>query len=120
MAANPPQSSYVPDRGHIIWLQFNPQAGREQSGHRPALVLSPAAYNVKTKLCIVCPITSQVKGFPFEVVLPPGLKAGGAVLSDHVKSMDFTRREASFICEAPAQVVSEVLGKLGALLQLEP
>lgn len=76
----------VPDRGDIVWLRFNPQAGHEQSGPRPALVVSPIAYNRKVGLALFCPITSQVKGYPFEVVLPAGLRATGAVLSDQLKA----------------------------------
>ena len=84
--------SYVPERGDLVWLQFNPQAGHEQSGLRPALVVSSTTYNEKTGLAIFCPITNQVKGYPFEVKLPAGLKVTGAVLSDHVKNLDWKAR----------------------------
>ena len=86
---------YVPDRGDIVWLNFTPQAGHEQAGHRPALVLSPAAYNGKTGLMLCCPITSQVKGYPFEVRLDAGADAQGVVLSDQVKSLDWQARQAT-------------------------
>jgi len=84
--------AYIPDSGDIVWIAFNPQAGHEQAGHRPALVLSPAAYNGKVGLAILCPITSQVKGYPFEVQIPDGLKVSGAILSDQVKSLDWKAR----------------------------
>lgn len=80
--------SYIPDRGDIIWLDFNPQAGREQANRRPALVLSPAEYNGKVRLALLCPITSKVKGYPFEVAIPEGLPVSGVVLADQVKSLD--------------------------------
>ncbi len=107
---------YVPDRGDLVWLSFDPQLGHEQAGRRPALVLSPAAYNGRVGLALCCPVTSQVKRFPFEVVLPSGLAVTGVVLSDQVKSLDWRARQASFICLAPAAVVNDVLAKLGTLL----
>src|SRR5256885_8104278 len=85
---------YLPEAGDLVWLDFTPQAGREQAGRRPALVLSPRAYNAKTSLAIVCPITSQVKGYPFEVALPPGGKIGGGVFSGHLKNLDLRQRRA--------------------------
>jgi mRNA interferase MazF len=107
---------YVPDRGDIVWLQFNPQAGHEQAGVRPALVVSPRAYNGKVGLGLFCPITSNVKGYPFEVVLPQGLKVAGAILSDQIKSLDWRVRSARRITRAPKDVVSEVLAKIAALV----
>ena len=107
---------YVPDAGDLIWLTFDPQAGREQAGRRPALVLSPAAYNDKSSLALVCPISSRVKGYPFEVPLPEGLPISGVVLSDHLKSLDWTQRRAEFVARAPAEVISEVLARLAPLL----
>lgn len=112
-------ATYVPDRGHLIWLQFDPQAGREQKGHRPALVLSPKAYNVKTRLAIVVPITSAVKGFPFEALIPSGGSIGGAVLCDHVRSVDYVQRNATLIEPAPSSLLAEVTAKLAALLLLD-
>jgi len=108
--------AYVPGRGHIVWLQFSPQAGHEQAGRRPALVVSPEAYNRKVGLALFCPITSRVKGYPFEVVLPPGLAVSGAVLSDQVKSLDWQDREAQQICTAPYEVTEEVLAKVLTLV----
>jgi len=109
-------SAYVPRRGDVVWLTFNPQAGHEQAGRRPAVVLSPNAYNAKVGLALLCPITSQVKGYPFEVVLPPGLAVSGAILADQVKSLDWQARTAEFICALPSTMVSEVLQKIGVLL----
>ncbi|MDP3775762.1 MAG: endoribonuclease MazF [Gemmatimonadales bacterium] len=107
---------YVPSRGDVVWVSLKPQAGHEQAGRRPALVVSPAAYNGKVGLAVLCPITSRVKGYPFEVRLPPGLDVSGAVLSDQVKSLDWRARRARFICRLPAPATLEVLEKLGALL----
>ena len=107
---------YVPARGDAVWITLNPQAGHEQAGRRPALVVSPASYNGKVGLVVLCPITSQVKGYPFEVTVPSGLRVGGVVLSDQVKSLDWRMRRAEFICKVPRQTVSEVIDKLGALL----
>ena len=107
---------YVPQRGDAVWITFNPQAGHEQAGRRPAVVLSPESYNGKTGLAVLCPITGQVKGYPFEVQLPDGLPVSGAILSDQVKSLDWRARNAELICALPAVVTSEVLEKLGTLL----
>ncbi len=106
---------YVPSRGDIVWLSFTPQAGHEQAGHRPALTLSPHDYNAKTGLAIFCPITSRIKGYPFEVLLPSSGAITGVVLSDQVKSLDWRARQARFEARAPRGVVGEVLGKLTAL-----
>ena len=105
-----------PKRGDVVWISFNPQAGHEQAGHRPALVLSPEAYNRKVGLALLCPITNQVKGYPFEVSLPAGLKASGVVLSDQVKRMDWKARGASLLCSLPQTTVHQVLNKVGTLL----
>ena len=109
--------AYIPDSGDIVWIMFNPQAGHEQAGHRPALVLSPAAYNGKVGLAILCPITSQVKGYPFEVKIPDGLEVSGAILSDQVKSLDWKARKAEFACELPSATFNEVVQKLGTLIR---
>ena len=106
----------APERGDLVWLTFTPQAGHEQVGRRPALVLSPRAYNRKVGLALVCPITNQVKGYPFEVALPAGLSVQGVVLADQVKSLDWRARQAELVARLPPAKVSEVLGKLGALL----
>ena len=108
--------AYVPDRGDAVWLNFNPQAGHEQSGRRPAIVLSPVAYNRKVGLALFCPITNQIKGYPFEVIIPHGLKVTGAVLSDQVKSLDWKMRDAELIAHLPSSVTDEVLKKLKTLL----
>lgn len=107
---------YVPSRGDIVWLSFTPQAGHEQAGHRPALVLSPQAYNDKTSLAICCPITSTVRGYPFEVDLPSTDSITGVVLADQVKSLDWRARYARYRCRATPRVVNEVLQKVHALL----
>ena len=111
--------SYVPDRGHIVWLSFSPHAGHEQAGRRPGLVLSPKPYNGKAGLLLACPITSQIKGYPFEITLPDGLPVSGAALVDQTKSLDWQVRDASFICIIPPSVLGEALGKLIALLSIE-
>jgi len=107
---------YVPARGDAVWLTFTPQAGHEQAGPRPALVLSPASYNGEVGLAILCPITSQVKGYPFEVATPTGSRLGGVILADQVKSLDWRVRQAEFICKLPRETTAEVLEKLGVLL----
>ena len=99
-----------------MWITFNPQAGHEQARRRPALVVSPASYNGKVGLVVLCTITSQVKGYPFEVTIPSGLKVGGVILSDQVKSLDWRIRRAEFICKLPQETLTEVIDKLGALL----
>lgn len=106
--------AYIPDRGHIIWIDFDPQAGREQSRHRPALVLSPKAYNRKTSLCVLCPMTSQVKGYPFEVMVAG--KNPSVVLADQVKSLDWRARKAKKKAVVDDKVLDEVVGKLSALI----
>lgn len=115
MKLQPPRGGYVPDRGEAVWLTFDPHAGHEQSGRRPAVVLSPRGYNKITGLAILCPVTSHIKGYPFEVALPDGLPLAGAVLSDQVRSLDWRARKASRICNLPEQVTTEVLGKLQSL-----
>ena len=106
---------YVPDRGDIVWLQFNPQSGHEQSGKRPALTLSPKAYNQKVGLAIFCPITNQEKGYPFEVKVG-GSKISGVILADQVKSLDWRKREAEFIVKAPSIVINETIELLKTLI----
>ena len=108
---------YVPERGDIIWLTFDPQAGHEQAGRRPALVLSPKLYNAKAGLALICPITSQQKGYPFEVVLPTQ-RIGGVILADQVCSLDWSARRAEKAGRALDETVQEVLAKIAALLQL--
>jgi mRNA interferase MazF len=107
---------YVPERGDIAWLQFSPQAGHEQAGTRPALVISPRAYNRKVGLALFCPITSQVKEYPFEVLLPPDLEVKGAVLSDQIKSLDWQVRRARHACTVPPAILDDVVGRVLALI----
>jgi mRNA interferase MazF len=108
--------SYVPDRGDIVWLQFNPQAGHEQAGHRPALVLSPASYNRRSGLMLCCPMTSQRKGYPFEVVIAAETDRESVVLADQVKSLDWKVRKAVKKGTASIEVIAETLSKLQTLL----
>lgn len=105
---------YVPEAGDIVWLHFDPQAGHEQAGYRPALVLSPAAYNGKTGLMLCCPMTTQIKGYPFEVLIAG--KQAGAVLADQVKSLDWVVRKASRKGAVSFDELTEVKAKLLALL----
>jgi mRNA interferase MazF len=108
--------AYVPRCGDAVWINLNPQAGHEQAGRRPVVVLSPEKYNGKTGLALLCPITSQIKGYPFEVLLPAGLPIEGAILSDQVKSLDWGVRNAELICALPGETITEVLQKLSTLL----
>ena len=110
------RQAYIPERGDIVWLSLNPQVGHEQSGRRPAAVLSPKKYNHKVGLAIFCPITTKVKGYPFEVLIPESLPISGVILSDQVKSLDWRARKAEFICTVPDQVTMEILGKLDTLV----
>ena len=108
--------TYVPQCGDVVRINLNPQAGHEQAGRRPAVVLSPEKYNGKTGLAILCPITNQIKGYPFEVIIPAGLPVAGAILSDQVKSLDWRARNAEFLCTLPTETISEVLQKLTTLV----
>ena len=107
---------YVPDAGDLVWLTFDPQAG--QRGRRPALVLSPRVYNAKARLAIACPITSQVKGYPFEVPLPRTGRIVGVVLADHVKNLDWQARRVLFEAKAPVDVLTDVRERLRPLVGL--
>ena len=107
--------NYIPNRGDVVWLNFTPQAGHEQMGTRPALVLSPEKYNKKTGLAVCCPITSNVKGYPFEVNIS-GKKINGVILSDHLKNLDWKVRKAKFIEKASKEVVQECSMKISALI----
>ena len=110
--------SYIPDAGDIVWLTFDPQAGHEQRGRRPALILSPRAYNTKARLAVACPITSHKKGYPFEVALADDGKVTGVVLSDHVKSLDWSARRIEFAGTVSVDVLTDVREKLRVLLGL--
>lgn len=105
-----------PDRGHLVWISLHPQSGHEQAGRRPALVLSPASYNGPVGLALFCPVTSNVKGYPFEVPLPAGLPVSGVVLADHVKCLDWRSRRAEYAGTAPEELVAEVVRRLELLL----
>jgi len=99
----------APDRGDLVYAHFNPQAGHEQAGHRPGIVLSPKAFNDATGFAVICPITNQVKGYPFEVALPPGLAISGVILTDQVKSLDWRARNFQVRDQVPQEVVDECL-----------
>ena len=109
--------AYVPERGDVVWITFNPQAGHEQAGRRPAVVLSPKSYNSKVGLALLCPITSQVKGYPFEVPIPDGLPVNGVILSDQVKSLDWRARNAEKACSLPADTMKRVMQRVKALIE---
>jgi len=108
--------TYIPDRGDVVWLAFSPQMGHEQAGRRPAIILSPQAYNGKVGLAICCPITNQQKGYPFEVRIPNNMQVSGVILADQVKSLDWRARKAELIDQIPMSIVAEVLAKLNTLL----
>jgi mRNA interferase MazF len=110
------KGTYVPERGDAVWITLDPQAGHEQAGRRPALVLSPSAYNGRVGLALVCPITNQVKGYPFEVPLPREFAITGVIGSDQVKSLDWRARRATLIGAVPDEVVGEVMRRLKTLL----
>jgi mRNA interferase MazF len=111
--------NYVPRRGDVIRLDFHPQTGHEQSGRRPALVLSPVEYNRKVGLVVVCPITSQKKDYPWEVDIPSNTQVHGVVLADQIKNLDWRQRHAQFLCTPAADLLDEVLEKGFALLSAE-
>ena len=107
---------YAPDRGDIIWINFNPQSGKEQMGRRPAFVVSPVEYNRKVGLAIVCPITSQIKGYPFEVFISEKQTTQGVIIADQVKSLDWNVRKAEFIEKAKQEITEEVIEKIKLLM----
>ena len=109
----------APERGDVVWLQFNPQAGNEQAGHRPALVISPKSYNQRVGLALLCPITSRIKGYPFEVELPRGMQTEGAILCDQIKNLDWRVRNAKCIESVPPSVLQEVTARILALVDPE-
>lgn len=111
------KGDYVPERGDAVWITLDPQAGHEQAGRRPALVLSPSAYNGRVGLALLCPITTQVKGYPFEVSLPAGLPVAGVVGADQVKSLDWRARKATRIAAVPKEIVAQVVTRLQTLLE---
>jgi mRNA interferase MazF len=109
-------ANYIPDRAHLIWLTFDPQAGREQAGKRPALVISPMSYNAKVGLGIFCPITSHQKGYPFEVELPVTMSIIGVILTDQIKSLDWRARNANYIETLDENTMQLVIQKLSVLI----
>jgi mRNA interferase MazF len=108
--------TYVPRRGDVVWLSFDPQAGHEQAGRRPAFVVSPETYNRKTGLFLACPITSKMKGYPFEVALPSGLAVSGVILADQIKSLDWKARNAEFAASTSDDVIEDVLALILPLI----
>jgi mRNA interferase MazF len=108
---------YVPEKGDVVWLDFDPQTGHEQSGRRPAFVLSPAKYNGRTGLMLCCPVSTQVKGYPFEVTIEGNAKVKGAVLADQVKSLDWQKRKAEKKGSVSEVVIEEVIEKIKAILE---
>jgi mRNA interferase MazF len=110
------KGAYIPERGDAVWVTLDPQAGHEQAGRRPALVLSPSAYNGRVGFALFCPIASRAKGYPFEVALPEGLPVAGVVGGDQVKSLNWRARQAARICSVPEEVVAEVVRRLQTLL----
>jgi len=110
--------AYCPDRGDIVWLDFDPRNGYEQKGRRPAIVLSPKNYNSKTGLALFCPITNQVKGYPFEVMLPSDFPLTGVIISDQIKSLDWKVRNTDFIIKAPNSLLNETINKFSTLIKL--
>ena len=108
--------AYVPDRGHVVWLNLDPTLGHEQAGRRPVVVLSPASYNKKAGLLLAAPVTSKAKSYPFEVPLPPALPVTGVILADHVRSLDWNSRQAEFLCSLPSATVDETLARTRTLL----
>ena len=110
------REKYTPRRGDIVWLDFNPRTGREQAGHRPAIIISPQQFNALSSLVFVCPITSKVKGFSFEVLLPEEVQTKGVVLIHHLRSIDWKTRGIKLIEPAPISVINEICAKLEPLI----
>jgi mRNA interferase MazF len=107
---------YIPERGDIVKLNFDPTLGREQAGYRPALILTTKEFNQATRLALACPITSKIKGFNLEVLLPEGLITSGAVLTFQVKTIDWVERQVKYIESMPGEAIDEVISKLQVLL----
>ena len=109
-------TTYIPNRGDIVYLDFNPTKGHEQRGYRPALIISPAAYSEKSSLALFCPITSQQKGYPFEVLLPEDLQTHGVILVDQIRSLDWRVRQIKFVETVSLEVIAEVQAKITPLI----
>ena len=110
------KAAFVPGAGDFVWWTFDPQAGHEQARRRPALVLSPKIYNVKSGLALVCPVTSQVRGYPFEVAVPAGIATPGVILADQLKSIDWRARRAEFLGRCTTETIDDLRAKLAPLL----
>jgi mRNA interferase MazF len=110
---------YVPERGDIVRVNFDPQSGHEQAGRRPAIILSPVTYNKRVGLALLCPITSRIKGYPFEVSIPKGFATTGVILADQLKSFDWSARQVEFLHKVPETTLAEVLRKLHTLLTIQ-
>lgn len=110
---------YCPDTGDLVWIDLDPTVGHEQSGHRPAIVLTPRSYNVRSGLCILCPITTRARGYPFEIAIPHGHPISGIVLVDQVRSVSWETRYAKLAGVAPAKLVDEIRERLAVLLQID-
>lgn len=111
-----PKNRYIPDRGDLVYLDFDPTQGHEQRGYRPAFVLSPRSYNAKSSLALFMPVTKQQKGYPFEVLLPPELQIQGVILADQIKCLDWKSRGVQFVESVPESVVEEVQAKIEPLI----
>lgn len=111
-----PKNRYIPDRGDLVYLDFDPTQGHEQRGHRPAFVLSPRSYNAKSSLALFMPVTKQQKGYPFEVLLPSGLQIQGVILADQIKCLDWKARGIQFVESVPESVIEEVQAKIEPLI----
>ena len=110
--------AYVPWRGDVVWIDLEPQKGPEQAGHRPAVVISRSDYNRKTRLAVICPITTQAKGYPFEVSIPAGLAVTGVILADQIRCVAWRERKTTFICQIPVATLKEVWQKIELLLEI--
>ena len=111
-------TAYIPWRGDVVWINLDPQKGPEQAGHRPAVVLSRSDYNRKTRLAVICPITTRAKGYPFEVSIPEDVEVKGVILVDQIRCVAWQERRAAFICQIPVQTIKEVWQKIELLLEI--